>query len=157
MVRSSSPTKNHASDDHITIMAQPEVFSAHWAPCRHTEDLDLASVNYLHYGASKSWYCIPPAHRPRFEQVLRDQLPDLFRQCPEFFRHKVRMLLLFVFFKQPAAQLCEICAQCASFHLSQRPNFAMMHDAGAVGVSLPLGAREHSLRADGAASRGVCH
>ena len=56
---------------------------------RHTEDVDLASVNYLHYGASKSWYCIPPAHRPRFEQVLREQLPDLFRQCPEFFRHKV--------------------------------------------------------------------
>lgn len=65
-------------------------------PHRHTEDLDLASVNYLHYGASKSWYCIPPAHRPRFEQVLRDQLPDLFRQCPEFFRHKVRTLHVYL-------------------------------------------------------------
>ena len=56
--------------------------------CRHTEDLDLASVNYLHYGANKSWYCIPPAHRLRFEQLVKDLLPELFRQCPEFFRHK---------------------------------------------------------------------
>jgi jumonji domain-containing protein 2 len=50
--------------------------------------MDLASVNYLHYGANKSWYCIPPAHRPRFEQLVKDLLPELFRQCPEFFRHK---------------------------------------------------------------------
>ena len=55
---------------------------------RHTEDMDLASVNYLHYGANKSWYCIPPAHRSRFEQLVKDLLPELFRQCPEFFRHK---------------------------------------------------------------------
>ncbi len=57
-------------------------------PRRHTEDMDLASVNYLHYGANKSWYCIPPAHRSRFEQLVKDLLPELFRQCPEFFRHK---------------------------------------------------------------------
>jgi len=50
--------------------------------------MDLASVNYLHYGANKSWYCIPPAHRSRFEQLVKDLLPELFRQCPEFFRHK---------------------------------------------------------------------
>ena len=51
--------------------------------------MDLASVNYLHYGAPKSWYCIPPAHRDRFERLLQGLLPDMFRACPEFFRHKV--------------------------------------------------------------------
>lgn len=56
---------------------------------RHTEDMDLASVNFLHYGAPKSWYCIPPAHRERFERVLQGLLPDMFRACPEFLRHKV--------------------------------------------------------------------
>lgn len=57
---------------------------------RHTEDMDLASVNYLHFGAPKSWYCIPPSHRERFERLMEGLLPDLFRFCPEFMRHKVR-------------------------------------------------------------------
>ena len=51
--------------------------------------MDLASVNYLHCGAPKAWYCIPPAHRERFERFLQGMLPDMFRACPEFFRHKV--------------------------------------------------------------------
>jgi JmjC domain, hydroxylase len=51
--------------------------------------MDLHSVNYLHYGACKSWYAIPPSHRVRFEQLVKGLLPDLFRTCPEFFRHKV--------------------------------------------------------------------
>lgn len=54
----------------------------------HTEDLDLYSVNYLHFGAPKQWYAIPPDHRQRFETVVKGLLPDLFRACPEFFRHK---------------------------------------------------------------------
>ena len=62
--------------------------------CRHTEDVDLHSVNYLHYGAPKSWYCIAPAHRARFELLLKGFLPDMFRACPEFLRHKVGMLAL---------------------------------------------------------------
>ena len=57
---------------------------------RHTEDVDLHSVNYLHYGAPKSWYCIPPAHRARFELLVKGLLPDMFRACPQFMRHKVR-------------------------------------------------------------------
>jgi len=50
--------------------------------------MDLASVNYLHFGAPKSWYCVPPAHRARFERLMEGLLPDLFRACPEFMRHK---------------------------------------------------------------------
>lgn len=51
--------------------------------------MDLHSVNYLHAGASKQWYVVPPAHRPRFERLMRSLLQDLFRACPEFMRHKV--------------------------------------------------------------------
>lgn len=58
----------------------------------HTEDMDLASVNYLHFGAPKRWYCVPPAHRARFERLARGLLPDVFRQCPEFLRHKELMI-----------------------------------------------------------------
>ena len=58
----------------------------------HTEDCDLASVNYLHYGAPKRWYAIPPSARARFEVVMQGLLPDLFRGCPEFLRHKELMV-----------------------------------------------------------------
>ena len=55
--------------------------------------MDLHSVNYLHFGAPKSWYCIPPAHRARFELLVKGLLPDMFRACPEFLRHKVPHVL----------------------------------------------------------------
>ncbi|KAG1659341.1 hypothetical protein FOA52_008395 [Chlamydomonas sp. UWO 241] len=54
----------------------------------HCEDLDLYSVNFLHFGAPKYWYCIAPEHRARFETLVKGMLPDLFRACPEFMRHK---------------------------------------------------------------------
>lgn len=34
-------------------------------------------------------YVIPPAHRARFETMVKGLLPDMFKQCPEFLRHKV--------------------------------------------------------------------
>ena len=61
------------------------------AGCRHTEDLDLHSVNFLHYGAPKVWYCIAPEDRLKFERAAANapELQALFRDCPQFFRHKV--------------------------------------------------------------------
>ena len=54
----------------------------------HTEDMDLYSMNLLHFGAPKTWYCVPPRHRQRFEDMAKSLAPDLFRACPEFLRHK---------------------------------------------------------------------
>ncbi|GFR48996.1 hypothetical protein Agub_g11015 [Astrephomene gubernaculifera] len=71
-------------------VSEPYLYFGMWRSlfAWHTEDVDLYSVNYLHFGAPKQWYCIPPDSRRRFEGLIKGMLPDLFKTCPEFFRHK---------------------------------------------------------------------
>ena len=58
----------------------------------HIEDMDLYGVNYLHYGAPKSWYCIPPAHGYKLEMAARELFPDWAEICFNFLRHKICMI-----------------------------------------------------------------
>jgi [histone H3]-trimethyl-L-lysine9/36 demethylase len=82
------------NDAAIPGVTQPYLYAGSWRSffAWHTEDLDLHSVNYIHTGACKTWYVIPPAARERFELMARDLLPELSRSCPEFLRHKEIML-----------------------------------------------------------------
>lgn len=54
----------------------------------HVEDMDLYSINYIHFGAPKQWYAIRQADRQRFESVMAAAFPTDSRKCPHFMRHK---------------------------------------------------------------------
>ncbi|CAF2737799.1 unnamed protein product [Rotaria sp. Silwood2] len=65
----------------------------------HTEDMDLYSINYLHFGAPKQWYVIPPSYGKIFEQFAASRFPSLSRRCPAFLRHKMTIIAPYILTK----------------------------------------------------------
>lgn len=58
----------------------------------HVEDMDLYGVNYLHHGAPKSWYCIPPRSGHKMDKLAGNLFPDQALYCTNFLRHKTAMI-----------------------------------------------------------------
>ena len=54
----------------------------------HKEDLDLYSINFLHIGAPKYWYCIDLDSNDDFEAFVQKNFTDRFEKCSEYLRHK---------------------------------------------------------------------
>ncbi|KAF8426681.1 JmjC domain, hydroxylase-domain-containing protein, partial [Tirmania nivea] len=54
----------------------------------HLEDVDLYSINYIHFGAPKQWYSISQEDASKFEQVMKNIWPQEARRCDQFLRHK---------------------------------------------------------------------
>lgn len=54
----------------------------------HTEDKDLYSINYLHFGKPKTWFVVPPAYAKDLEKLLAKE----FQECPQHLRHKTTLI-----------------------------------------------------------------
>lgn len=70
----------------------------------HLEDMDLYSINYIHFGAPKQWYSISRDDKAKFEQVMKSKIPPAsgcfvtnsmtaiwpneYKKCSQFLRHK---------------------------------------------------------------------
>lgn len=58
----------------------------------HLEDVDLYSINYIHFGAPKQWYSISQADARRFERAMQDVWPSDAKNCDQFLRHKTYLI-----------------------------------------------------------------
>jgi hypothetical protein len=58
----------------------------------HLEDVDLFSINYLHFGAPKQWYSISQGDARRFEAAMKAIWPTDAKACDQFLRHKTFLI-----------------------------------------------------------------
>ncbi|KAE8144233.1 hypothetical protein BDV25DRAFT_104771 [Aspergillus avenaceus] len=58
----------------------------------HLEDVDLYSINYIHFGAPKQWYSISQEDAPKFEQAMKSIWPSDAKNCDQFLRHKTYLV-----------------------------------------------------------------
>lgn len=54
----------------------------------HVEDMDLFSINFIHFGAPKFWYAVPQGRSAALESTMKGYFPQDTSQCPQFLRHK---------------------------------------------------------------------
>lgn len=58
----------------------------------HLEDVDLYSINYIHFGAPKQWYSISQKDAPKFEAAMRSIWSQDAKTCDQFLRHKTYLI-----------------------------------------------------------------
>ncbi|GAB7340717.1 hypothetical protein MBLNU457_7101t3 [Dothideomycetes sp. NU457] len=58
----------------------------------HLEDVDLYSINYIHFGAPKQWYSISQEDARRFEAAMKAVWPNDAKHCDQFLRHKTYLI-----------------------------------------------------------------
>lgn len=58
----------------------------------HLEDVDLYSINFLHFGAPKQWYSISQGDARRFEAAMKSVWPTDAKACDQFLRHKTFLI-----------------------------------------------------------------
>lgn len=81
-------------DEQIPGVNLPYLYFGMWRATFswHVEDMDLYSVNFLHFGAPKTWYCIPPKYAYKLELAAEKLFPGMAKACPNLLRHKAVMM-----------------------------------------------------------------
>ncbi|OLY84041.1 DNA damage-responsive transcriptional repressor RPH1 [Smittium mucronatum] len=74
----------------ISGVTQPYLYLGMWKSTFswHLEDMDLYSINYIHFGASKAWFSIPRKDFNRFQTIAQGAFASDYKKCKEFLRHK---------------------------------------------------------------------
>jgi histone demethylase JARID1 len=60
--------------------------------CWHNEDHYSYSANYQHFGSTKTWYGIPSEDAEKFEDAMREAVPELFETQPDLLFQLVTLL-----------------------------------------------------------------
>ncbi|CAO3597796.1 unnamed protein product [Absidia cylindrospora] len=60
--------------------------------CWHNEDHFTYSINYMHWGETKTWYGVPGEDTTKFEDTMKKAVPELFEQQPNLLFQLVTML-----------------------------------------------------------------
>lgn len=60
--------------------------------CWHNEDHYAYSANYQHFGATKTWYGVPGEDAEKFENAMRQAIPELFEAQPDLLFQLVTLM-----------------------------------------------------------------
>ncbi|KAG6841826.1 hypothetical protein C0991_006233 [Blastosporella zonata] len=60
--------------------------------CWHNEDHYTYSINYMHWGETKTWYGIPGDDAEKFEAAIKGEAPDLFEAQPDLLFQLVTLM-----------------------------------------------------------------
>ncbi|KAI0312283.1 hypothetical protein OF83DRAFT_1146906 [Amylostereum chailletii] len=60
--------------------------------CWHNEDHYTYSINFMHWGETKTWYGIPGEDAEKFEAAIRREAPDLFEAQPDLLFQLVTLM-----------------------------------------------------------------
>ncbi|KAH6914792.1 PLU-1-like protein-domain-containing protein [Coprinopsis sp. MPI-PUGE-AT-0042] len=60
--------------------------------CWHNEDHYTYSINYMHWGETKTWYGIPGEDAEKFEAAIMGEAPDLFEAQPDLLFQLVTLM-----------------------------------------------------------------